>query len=520
MNGFQRVALVCLLVGSVLLAGPAFGFTTVSSERGVTAVVADDQREASLGIEDNTATEDRIRPNDQVEILRLHDNGVGVGSAADIEASVVAFAGERDDGFDVSVGNENGEYPVTVECAGSDGGTGTMVFDLRAAGTATVDTTWETENQIDVNCGGGNGGGPGGNPGLQVTNVEPPESGIVDFELENTGTDFRIRSVAVDHANSAAIDGEMTIATGGETRTISNNPDWPTDGSRVGVGGGKFEILSGDSATVEIDAFDADMNGESFTVTFVDDRGSSETTETVTVDVPCNAATTDCSGTDSDVVVGDSGTANGEIDTGGDVSLGNDSKTNGELTAGGDISIGDGGKTNGEVDAGGDVSTGDGYTANDDISADGDVSLGDDSKTNGELTAGGDISIGDGGKTNREVDAGGDITTGDDYTANDDISADGDVSLGNRSTTNGEVTATGDISVGSNSKIQDDISADGDIYIGSESTVNGELDAGGDVYVEDAVKFNRDVTVSGTIRYGCDVTFNGDLDAGSEVNTC
>ncbi|MFA9502056.1 polymer-forming cytoskeletal protein [Natrinema sp. H-ect1] len=544
MNGVHRLALVCLLVGGVLLAGPAFGFATVSSERGVTAMVAGDQQNAYLGIEDNTATENQIRPNSQVEVLRLHDNGVGIDSTADIEAEIVEFAGEQDDGFDVSVEEENGKYPIVVECAGSDGGTGTMVFDLEATGTATVDTTWKTENEVDVNCGGNGGGGPGGSPGLSVTSVAPPNGGVVTFELENTGTDFRLRSVAVDHAKSTAIDGEMTITTAGETRTISDNPEWRTDGSRVDIGG-KFEILSGDTATVEIDRFDADMNAESFTVTFVDDRGSSETTETVTVDVPCNAETNDCSGTDADAVVSDSGYASddvssggsvsagdgsyidGNVDAGDDVTAGNESTIEGDVSAGGDIAAGDDSYVNGDLDAGDDVTTGDGNTIAGNVNADGETALGNESYVDGDIDAGDDVTTGDestiAGDVTTDGDAvfgtdgyvdgnvnGDDIVIGEDTTIAGNIDGTGSVTTVAGSYIDGDVTATETVTIAAGAEVHGDIQTDGDVIIGENAYVDGNIDAGGEITINDGAQVMGDVTTSQTLVLDGEPYIGGD----------
>ncbi|WP_440763382.1 hypothetical protein [Natronorubrum sp. DTA7] len=84
-----------------------------------------------LGITDRTETADvKIRPNTAGEPVRRSDNGVGVESAAELSVSVVEFAGKPDDGFDVTIEEEGGEYPIAVECAGSDGGTRAMVFDI------------------------------------------------------------------------------------------------------------------------------------------------------------------------------------------------------------------------------------------------------------------------------------------------------------------------------------------------------------------------------------------------------
>ncbi|MFP9190075.1 hypothetical protein ACLI4Q_00190 [Natrialbaceae archaeon A-CW1-1] len=106
---------------------------------------------------------------------------------------------------------------------------------------------------------------------------------------------FRIREIAVDHGGSNEITGEMRLITDTETQTVSENPTWSTDGTRVGVSGGGFTLGSGSTTTVEIDQFDVAMEGESFDVTFVDERGSSDTIEAITVDVPCDPGSNDCS---------------------------------------------------------------------------------------------------------------------------------------------------------------------------------------------------------------------------------
>ena len=294
MNVIGKLAILFIVVGAVLLAGPVFGFSSLAADRGVFVDVASEQENALLGIQDQTTNNNvQIRPNTGDEPIHLLDNGVGITSVDDIDVSVTEFDGQADDGFDVTVTEEAGEYPITVECAGSDGGDGLMTLEITVAGDATVTTTYTTEASVDVNCGGGDG--PSGVPNLTINSVEPADGGFVEFELNNTGEDFTIREISVDHGGSQEITNESRLTTETETETVSENPTWPTDGSRVGVGGGGFTLVSGSTTTVEIDEFDVDMEGESFDVTFVDDRGPSDTIETITVEVPCDPDLSDCS---------------------------------------------------------------------------------------------------------------------------------------------------------------------------------------------------------------------------------
>lgn len=437
MNKFTSVAVVCILFGSLLLVGPSFGFTTISADRAVSASVAADQENAFLGIVDQTTENDvQIRRGNGGVPIRLSDNGLGIESPADLDVTVSEFDGEEA-AFDASIEDGSDGFLVRVECDGATRGEGKMTFDIAASGDASVATTWTTENDVSVRCGGG---GPGGAAGLNAVSVEPSDGGNVEFDVNNTGEDFRIRAVTIDHANSSEISNDMRIATGGDVVSASANRDWLTDGeTEAAVPGSGLTISSTDTATVVIDEFDTDMNAESFEVTFIDTRGSTDTTDTVAVDVPCDTASYDCSDSDSSAGLGQ-GETTGEIDTDTDVTTGDDSTVNDGISAGDSVETGDGSTVNGDFESDGDVTIGDDATVNDGVEADGSITVGQRTTINGDLIAGGTVTVGENSLVNDNINADGDVSLADGTTVHGDVTSGGSVTTGDDVTINGGVS--------------------------------------------------------------------------------
>jgi hypothetical protein len=276
------VAVGLIILGVVAMSGPMFGFSTVASDRGISINVASGQDDAFLGIEEE---EDQITPNQESEILHLIDNGIGIDSTDDIKrASVIAFDGDDDPDFDINVVGENDEVIVEVGC-GSEGN-GPMTFDIEVDAEASVSTIYETDADIDVNCAGGDRDAQ-----LNVTSVEYEDEGFVEFIMENEGEDnLRFEAISVtemDTASEITDNREITVsAEEGESRTASSDNDWTEgeDQELEGQGPG-VEIETGDKATVTIDRFNDNLDGNTIEVQFIGDRGN-DPDVTVEVDIP------------------------------------------------------------------------------------------------------------------------------------------------------------------------------------------------------------------------------------------
>ncbi|WP_312911007.1 hypothetical protein [Natronosalvus caseinilyticus] len=307
MNGIGKLAVVLVVVGTVLLAGPVFGFTTISADRGVSVSTATDPN-GLLGVIDNSAagSADVVPSNNQRGEVFYIDDNAGLFDVNDVTVNDIKFNGQET-GLEANVQTDgtNGDYAVVVTCGTSNlKDPGTLTVQLTASSSVTVDLERTTGAEIDVNCRGGGNTDP---PGLEVTSVDSVQGGVVEFTLNNTGGKIEITEVSVTRASTSATEisqgnqaGEVIVDGGADnTETASASP-WEIGDQNVEFGNGKgkrVDLGTGDLATVTIDAF-VDENGEEVSMdnaeiemTFHDKKGGSDS---ITVTISCDDDSTAC----------------------------------------------------------------------------------------------------------------------------------------------------------------------------------------------------------------------------------
>ncbi|SEH13195.1 hypothetical protein SAMN04487967_1209 [Natronorubrum sediminis] len=158
----SRLAIAFLVIGAVLLAGPIYGFTTVSSERGVDVSTGGDSS-AYLGVE---PTGEEIEGNgDAATVVYLHNNVGTEFTNPDIVVDGLGNDLEVESSPDTLGPEESGE--IVVECVdgigGHDGNTVQVdVFVEEAESEAMTVSNIALEFDLEYNCHPGGGGGPGG----------------------------------------------------------------------------------------------------------------------------------------------------------------------------------------------------------------------------------------------------------------------------------------------------------------------------------------------------------------------
>ncbi|MFC7213919.1 hypothetical protein ACFQO4_07475 [Saliphagus sp. GCM10025334] len=308
MNGIGKLAVMLVVVGAVLLAGPVFGFTTINADRGVSVGTASDP-DGLLGVIDNSGNKSaNVNPstNQRGEVFYLDDN-TGVFGVSDVDADVVGFKGQ-DTNLEAQVETDgtSGDYVVVVTCGTSNlKDQGTLTVQLTASSSVTVELERTTGAEIDVNCRGG--GGNNDPPGLEVTSVDSVQGGVVEFTINNTGGKIDITEVSVTRTSTAATEisrgnqaGEVIVNGGtGNTETASASP-WEIGEETVEFGNGngkRVTLETGDLATVTIDAFvdesgeEVSMDDAEIDMTFYGKNGESDS---VTVTISCDDGSTNC----------------------------------------------------------------------------------------------------------------------------------------------------------------------------------------------------------------------------------
>ncbi|USZ71064.1 hypothetical protein [Natronosalvus halobius] len=311
MNAVSKLAVLFVVVGVILLAGPVFGFSTLSADRGVSVSTASDPN-GLLGIIDNSGNRSaNVSPsgNQRGEIFYVNDStGLFSASDADVNADIVSFNGQNTDlEAHVKTDGTNSDYTVVVTCGTSEfKGQGTVTVQLTASSSVKIELERTTSAEIDVNCPGG-GGGKNGPPGLEVTSVDFVQGGVVEFSINNTGGKIDITEVSVTRTSTAATEisqegqaGEVIVNGGvGNTEAASASP-WEIRDQIVEFGNGngkRVTLEKGDLATVTIDAFvnesdeEVSMDGAEIDMTFYDKSGESDS---VTVTISCDDGLTNC----------------------------------------------------------------------------------------------------------------------------------------------------------------------------------------------------------------------------------
>ncbi|ELY91789.1 hypothetical protein C483_09629 [Natrialba hulunbeirensis JCM 10989] len=209
------VALV--LIGTVLLAGPAFGFATISADRGVMVQTAGDD-EGLLEITD-TSDGATVSPENEPTLFEVMDT---TGQISDITVDSVSIAGTETADLDVIVEQDDGTYTVSVACDESDRETAaTISVTLEASGDVHVVADRTTENTVSIECGA-----------EEESYDDEFDGGNDDIDIEDDGT-FE-EDVDLDGNGGIAAGGDLTFEDDVEldgTSQISTNGTITFEGS-------------------------------------------------------------------------------------------------------------------------------------------------------------------------------------------------------------------------------------------------------------------------------------------------
>ena len=158
MNRISQLAIVLVVVGALVLAGPAFGFTTIAADRMVD-VATTDTEDALLGVSDTDQTPNQ--QNDAVVMTITNNAGVDFDSLetdVELEDEDDNLAIIDDFADQLAAGEETG---LEVTCDGGGDSTATISVEATADGTGLGISDVTFEHTFDYSCtGAGGGSGP------------------------------------------------------------------------------------------------------------------------------------------------------------------------------------------------------------------------------------------------------------------------------------------------------------------------------------------------------------------------
>lgn len=264
MNAVHRLAIVVLLLGAVLLAGPMFGFSSINADRGVSVETAA-APDAHLGI-NATNTTVRVAGNDDApqEIGTLTNN---LDETATIAVAVEHIPNGNDsilqanpDGVNVDPGSST---TATVECAeGTTLNERDVVFRAQTDGSAVRVENATFTVTIDIQCGQGSGQIDTTNSGLagvsasNLTDGDPNQVQTIAFDLtEDLQSGETVTITLYDVQKNKRLDYTGASFTADASGSLTTGP----------VGGHDYEIVfeandtigSGETVTITADGVDA-----------------------------------------------------------------------------------------------------------------------------------------------------------------------------------------------------------------------------------------------------------------------
>ncbi|ELZ00928.1 hypothetical protein C482_08708 [Natrialba chahannaoensis JCM 10990] len=201
-----------IIFGAVLLAGPVFGFGTISADRGVMVQTADDS-DSLLKITD-TSEQTVVTPESDAVFFQLTDTTEQID---DITVESVSITGVETAGLDVTAEQiDENEYTVSVACHESDIETDAPVsVTLEATGDVHVVADRTTNHAVSIECGAAedtyDDEFDGGNDAIEIE-----DDGRFEDEVAISGSgsiDAGGNLVFEDEMN---VDGSASIAAGGD----------------------------------------------------------------------------------------------------------------------------------------------------------------------------------------------------------------------------------------------------------------------------------------------------------------
>ncbi|WP_394738888.1 hypothetical protein [Natronococcus roseus] len=277
MRTIKSLAILCVVFGVVLLAGPTFGFVSISADRGVSVGTADDE-EAYLGIE---AVDTVVSDQNDAETVLVMTNNADEELSIDADVTIQGSGLEEASGFDdtLSPGEET-TYAVTCEPGTGAGETDLEVAVDSASGNGISIEDLERSFAIDRECPGESDPGPpgGANPGAGFDSIFVDDvSGFVSpgeerqqvgFTLaENRQPDEQIE-IYLGDAQGDGVDYEETFWDQNNLEIVEGSGEvWGSGGESI-----VYQVDSdddhGDEIVLEVGGYATDGSGGPYEASF------------------------------------------------------------------------------------------------------------------------------------------------------------------------------------------------------------------------------------------------------------
>lgn len=245
MNGVNKLAVVCLLVGTILLAGPAFGFSTIAADRGATVATVQDE-DAYLSLFDNT--DQGLVVNGEGDTAAIYDLADRNSEFAEGDFTVDVPLLEDPSGDVIvdppmigTVTGSGDEFQLHIECdpnddAGVNNDDYLVTVDILAAGAdTTIDLKRETNDWVSIKC----QGPEPDSPPFYMVNIDDQsdstaeEGDLVEItaNITNEGDEAGTKDVWLE-VDGSEVDRTDLSLTDGETDSVSLT--WQTEAGDAG----------------------------------------------------------------------------------------------------------------------------------------------------------------------------------------------------------------------------------------------------------------------------------------------
>lgn len=224
MNRISQLAIVLVVVGALVLAGPAFGFTTIAADRMVD-VATTDTEDALLGVSDTDQTPNQ--QNDAVVMTITNNAGVDFDSLetdVELEDDNDALAISDDFADQLEADEETG---LELTCEGGGDGVATVSVTATGSGSGLEVSDVTEEYTFSYSCTGQDDPGGGFSSAESGDVVGPgPTTQTVAFELDERLDNSETVEITIDATEPGWFMGaDYTDATASITEPQGTNDD-------------------------------------------------------------------------------------------------------------------------------------------------------------------------------------------------------------------------------------------------------------------------------------------------------
>lgn len=295
MNAIHKVAAVIVVLGAIVLAGPMFGFSSITADRNVNATVSDDKT-ALLAVNEtydgDPIDTQRGSIRDTAEVAELENNADQTFTDVDIDVTniegdsdTVLEVAEQPDRLDV----DDDPQPVEVGCSGIEESSGvaniTLTYNV-GSDSLKITEMKRTVVDFDYTC-QDEGELPEAEKLVYVDGSaqtsDPGHSSDLEFTIENTGDE------------SVVLESFSVARTINQPRELDNEQNAevlvkPVSGESGSFDGNKYQIMEvgnenvepfdvapridpGSEATITMETF-REQNGDPYPFDEIDEEGN------------------------------------------------------------------------------------------------------------------------------------------------------------------------------------------------------------------------------------------------------